>query len=389
LLQGLLPSRDGRWIAFRLEDRLLLATPDGRVTDSVAFRNAGSLRWDPRGDALYAVVPGVGNNIQLVRVRVDTRLGRFAGSIETLLNLGKAANTTFDIAPDGQALVYSGGTLTTALWTLDLGAVPPSRLLISSTGWLGDPHVSSDGQLVAYEMTDQAGDNVYVRPFAGGDAQAITHESSGWVVQGWVPGAHQLTYAGNAVPAPLYAQAVPDGARRVIGRVGALPVADGGMVELDGPARSLMFHVAAGTTRSIALPDSLGAIFGLSAADPDGSGAYVSTAGLSGRIKVVRVDRESGAPTTILEQPLGWPPYVLAAQRGIVVYATWPPGDYSGRATIWQVPPKGPSKRVTVLPSACDRETLTMSADGRRFTCARRTPRPDLFMIDRFDRYRD
>jgi len=44
---------------------------------------------------------------------------------------------------------------------------------------------------------------------------------------------------------------------------------------------------------------------------------------------------------------------------------------------------------VTMLPFACDRETLTMSADGRRFSCARRTSRPDLFLIDRFDRYRD
>jgi hypothetical protein len=30
-----------------------------------------------------------------------------------------------------------------------------------------------------------------------------------------------------------------------------------------------------------------------------------------------------------------------------------------------------------------------MSADGRRFACARRTRRPDLFVIGRFDRYRD
>ena len=389
MLQGLLPSHDGRWIAYRLEDRLLLATPDRRVTDSVMFRNAGSLRWDPRGDALYAVVPVVGNNIQLVRVRVDTRLGRFAGPVETLLNLGKAANTTFDITPDGQALVYTGGTFTTALWALDLGAVPASRLLTSSTGWLGDPHVSSDGQLVAYEMTDQAGDNVYVRPFAGGDAQAITHESSGRWVQGWVPRTHQLTYGGNAVPAPLYAQEVPDGTRRVIGRVGALPFADGGTVELDEPDRRLVFRTATGMVHSVALSDSLGSIFGLWAADADGSGAYVRTAALSGGVKIVRVDRESGATTTILERAVDRLPYVLSAERGIVVYATWPPRDYNGRPTIWQVRPGRPSTMVTVLPFACDAETLTMSADGRRFACARRTGGPDLFMIDRFDRYRD
>jgi tRNA A-37 threonylcarbamoyl transferase component Bud32 len=91
-LQGMLPSPDGRWLALRLEERLLLATPDGRLTDSLVFRNAGSLRWDPRGDALYAVVPGVNTNVRLVRVRVDGRRGRFAGGVETLLNLGPAAS---------------------------------------------------------------------------------------------------------------------------------------------------------------------------------------------------------------------------------------------------------------------------------------------------------
>ena len=191
------------------------------------------------------------------------------------------------------------------------------------------------------------------------------------------------------MPAPLYAQDVPDGPRRVIGQVGALPLANGGMVELDGPDRRLVFRTAAGMTRTVVLPDSLGAVFALWAADADGSGAYVRSAGLSGHIKIVRVDRESGAPTTILEHPLAQLPYVLAAQRGVVVYATWPPGDYSGRATIWQVRPGEPSKAVTILPFACDAETLTMSADGRRFACARRTGKPDLFMIEGFDRYRD
>jgi len=389
MLQGLLPSRDGRWIVFRLENQLLIAAPDGRVTDSVAFRNAGSLRWDPRGDALYAVVPNVGNNIQLVRVRVDTRLGRFAGPVETLVNLGKAAGATFDVAPDGRTLVYTGGSLTTELWALEGGTVLQSRLLASSTGWLGDPRLSSDGQLVAYEMTDQTGDNVYVRPFTGGDAQAVTHDASEWEALGWISGSHRLLYANSARPTPLYAQDVPDGARRVLAGVGAIPFADGGMVELDAPVRRLVFRTAAGSMRNVAIPDSLGAIFGLWGADTDGSGAYVHTLGPSAGVKIVRVDRESGVPSTTLDQPGRQRPYLLAAERGIVVYATWPIGDPAGRPTIWQVRTGRPSTKVMVMPFACAEESLAMSADRRRFACARRIARPDLFIIDRFDRYRN
>jgi tRNA A-37 threonylcarbamoyl transferase component Bud32 len=387
MLQGLLPSRDGRWIVFRLENQLLIATPDGLVTDSVAFLNAGSLRWDPLGDALYAVVPSVGNNIQLVRVRVDSRLGRFASPVETLLNLGKAAGATFDVAPDGRTLVYTGGSLTTELWALEGGAVLQSRLLASSTGWLGDPRLSSDGQLVAYEMTDQTGDNVYVRPFAGGDAQAVTHDASEWEALGWVFGSHRLLYASGR-PTSLYAQDIPDGARRVLDP-GGIWFADGSMVELDGPDRRLTFRTATGSVRNVAISDSLGAILDLWGADADGSGAYVHTLGPAAGVKIVRVDRESGAPSTTIEQPAQQRPYLLAAERGIVVYATWPIGDPAGRPTIWQVRTGRPSTKVMVLPFACAEESLVMSVDRRRFACARRIARPDLFIIDRFDRYRN
>ena len=140
-LQGLLPSPDGRWIVLRLADRLLLATPDRRVTvSSLMFVNAGSLRWDPRGDALYAVVPVLGNSTatKLVRARVDGRRGTFASKIETVLNLGSSAGSTFDIAPDGSTLVHTGGTVTITLWALDLDARPASpRGLGASTSWLG------------------------------------------------------------------------------------------------------------------------------------------------------------------------------------------------------------------------------------------------------------
>ena len=387
-LQGLLPSPDGRWTALRLEDRLLLATPDRRVIDSLVFRNAGSLRWDPRGDALYAVVPGVGTNIRLVRARVDARRGRFAGPVETVLTLGKSAGFTFDITRDGRTLVFTSGALTTTLLALDSDARPATRRqLDASTAALGNPHLSSDGQLVGFAATDPTGDNVYVMPFAGGAKQAVTHEASGWEVQGWVPGGHQLLYAGTARPAPLYAQDVPGGTRHVIGQAGALPFSGGGMVELERTGRRLVFRGPAGAERTIALPDSLGGFPSLWAADADGGAAYVRSTGQSTRQRVVRVDRASGTLSEVLDLPMTQVPYVLAAERGTVVYATWRRGGDGNRPTVWRVKAGGPTTRVALL-SACDEGTLTMSADGRRFVCAERAAKSDLFLLEHFDRYR-
>jgi hypothetical protein len=46
-----------------------------------------------------------------------------------------------------------------------------------------------------------------------------------------------------------------------------------------------------------------------------------------------------------------------------------------------------PAAKVALL-SACDEGTLTMSADGRRFVCAERTAKSDLFLLENFGRYR-
>ena len=392
-LQGLHASPDGKWFALRLEDRLLLATPDRRVTDTLMFRNAGSLRWDSSGDALYAVVPGAGISAVLVRARVDGRHGRFAGGIDTVLNLGAASSSTFDIAPDGRKLVFSGGTATMSLWALDLATRPLApRRLAASTSLLGVPFLSSDGQLVGYTATDQAGDNVYVIPFAGGSGQPVTHDAAGWEAQGWVPGGHRLTYNDAARPTDLFAQDVPDGLRRVIGRVGARPLADGGTVELDAPGRHLVFRTNDGKERLVALPDSLDGFKTLWAADADGSGAYlVYSAGAPGtpaRIRIIRIDRASGAIAAEVELAVFQFPQALAVDHGAMVYATWAQFYEASRPTLWRARRGQRPAMVSKLPLECNEGTLTMSADGQRFTCARWTGTSDLFQLENFDRYR-
>jgi dipeptidyl aminopeptidase/acylaminoacyl peptidase len=393
-LESLRPSPDGRWVALRVGDRLWLATPDRRVTDSIAFFNShGQLRWDPRGDALYETVPGTGVNSWLIRVRVDAGRGRFAAGIDTVLNLGPSS-PNFDIAPDGRSLVHAGGGVANTLWALDLDARPLApRRLAASTAYLGDPYISSDGQLVAYDATDHTGNNVYVMPFAGGPGQPVTHEAAGWYTQGWVPGGHRLTYAGTAPGAPVHAQEVPDGPRRVVGPAGTLLLADGATVALDVLRRRLVVRVADGAERVVQLPDSLGGFLTFAGADEDGGGAYVLGApaapGATARSRFVRVDRASGALTPVaLDLPADQGAASLSTRAGTLVYATWPPRRIRGRPTVWRLRPGRRPVKVAALPLECGAGSLTMSADGRRFACRESTVKPDLYLLEGFDRYR-
>jgi hypothetical protein len=159
------------------------------------------------------------------------------------------------------------------------------------------------------------------------------------------------------------------------------------VVELDGTSRRLVFRDSAGAEQSIAVSNSLGGFPSLWAADADGSGAYVRSMGISSRMRVVRVDRRSGMLAEVLEQPMTQIPYPLAADHGTVTYATWARGRDGNRPTIWRVHAGAAPTKVTLL-SPCEEETLTMSADGRRFVCAERTSKSDIFLLEHFDRYR-
>jgi hypothetical protein len=159
------------------------------------------------------------------------------------------------------------------------------------------------------------------------------------------------------------------------------------MVELDGTSRRLVFRDPAGAEQNVVVPNSLGGFPGLWAADADGSGAYVRSMGISSRIRVVRVDRGSGMLAEVLDQPMTRIPYPLVADHGTVTYATRARGRDGHRPTIWRVHAGAVPMKGTLL-SPCEEETLTMSADGRRFVCAERTAKSDIFLLEHFDRYR-
>ncbi|MEM1271199.1 MAG: PDZ domain-containing protein [Bacteroidota bacterium] len=62
-----------------------------------------------------------------------------------------------------------------------------ARRLTSFPGTESSPHVSPDGQMVAFSAQYDGNTDVYVVPMAGGEPQRLTYHPSGDVVQGWMP----------------------------------------------------------------------------------------------------------------------------------------------------------------------------------------------------------
>ena len=376
---------------------VLLATPDGRVTDSVPLWPQGRVRWAPGGDALYAVMGSIGVTSWMVRIGVDARRGRFTGRVDTLFGVSRTGYGHFDLSADGRMLAYTGGTTTTTAWTLDLAdsAGAPRRLAASSSA-LGSVALSADGALVAYMATDEVGENLYVRPFAGGAARAVTREpatAGTYQDADWYPDRRRLMYRENArrleQARRFVWQDFPDGAAHTARPSSLLAVTllAGGELAEQEPGGRIVYRDSTGAeVGSAALPDSLGGAR-LVGADTSGDGVMLVTLP---PVRLVRLDRRTAAVARVGSIPAaaGLSTVFGAAASG-AFYATVPPGSATGRRpTLWRTTPRTGPTRVRELPLECDRFSLRASADVRRFACTARVERPDIFLLERFDQFR-
>ena len=182
-------SPNGRWLAVVSSagtgTRITLFNPRLEVVDRVAeprisfFRYQGQVRWAPKSDGLYFLAEGSGIRAFLVRRDVDPKRGRFSGTGDTLLaQLRAPAGAGFDVSADGRTVVYSGGTATRELWTIERASSRgawKSRRILSSTAGLSGADVSDDGREVAYGLIEASGDKarVWVAPFEAGEAHPV------------------------------------------------------------------------------------------------------------------------------------------------------------------------------------------------------------------------
>jgi hypothetical protein len=279
--------------------------------------------------------------------------------------------------------------------------VATPRSLAMTTSYLGGAVLSSDGELVAYGTSDRLGENVYTTPFQGGGVTPVTREpasTGAYATLGWYPGIHRLLYMAwsGREKRQLYWQDLPRGARRRAPDPGLgaafYPLADGGFaVYGPGPKRVLAFRDSSGNeVSSVTLPDSLGAVIIPVGEDVDHTGILL-TAGTVSTVSMplVRVDRQSGRLTLIGMVPSFGASVtrVLSGSAAGATYATWRRGARTGTPTLWRVAPGRPNIRLRDLPMECDDQSLVASANLKRFICISSAERPDIFLLEQFDRY--
>ena len=191
----------GRWIVVgarpqgRLEWRILDRRGHQRDVFKPGAGGGGWLACRVTRDALWLLLSTrAGAPRTLVRIRIDTRTGRFTDHPDTVTVTSQAP---FDVTADGRSIVYAEGTYRYEIWALRLldalrGRFDPSRRQLSSTA-ASFGTLSPDGRRVLlYDPRDR----ISVAPYGGG--ATVHHAPAGTLVDrclGWMPSGTSLWYA--------------------------------------------------------------------------------------------------------------------------------------------------------------------------------------------------
>lgn len=87
------------------------------------------------------------------------------------------------------------------VWVAELNS-PQARRITSTNAVESDPHLSPDGQWIAFSSNRAGSFAVYVVSINGGDAKRLTWHSSPALVRGWSPDGKHILYASSRESAP-------------------------------------------------------------------------------------------------------------------------------------------------------------------------------------------
>ncbi len=174
-------SPDGRWIAFGGDSAGLpflgVVSADGSRLNRLAdWVDRGTIAWSARGDAIYFFRRVLGG-VDFMKVRIDLVSGRRIGP--PMLVTDRVPFWLVSVARDGRTLAYTrlanSDDQVMAISVEDSTGRPHLRpsALTSGTHDVGTSDISPDGRLVAYARDDEAGRNVYVVPFLGGEPRLV------------------------------------------------------------------------------------------------------------------------------------------------------------------------------------------------------------------------
>ncbi len=366
------------------------------LTERTAIHSA---RWAPDGRAIYYLRElNQTHSLYKVSIRGDST----ADSASLLTGL--ETDQSFAISSDGTRLVYARAPYHSNLWALELAADgrAATRALTQGTALVERPHISPDGQSIAFNIGHEPTANVYTMPIGGGQPRQLTFFNSFNLTGGWSADGTSIVFAST------------QGGKPRVWRVGTgggppYPLSTGNMSESLNvswfPGRTILYQQA-GNQNYYRL-DPVTAKEGLFVANGTRGWMFSPVTALDGRRVAVMWNRPPDRGIWVIDTvdhvgrliyrsaadwtvPIGWSAdggaiYALEGKTLTLSRGLAPPlGETLTDATIVQIPLSGNPRTIIALPS---QETggVSMTPDGRTFVYAAYTSRSDVWVVDNFD----
>jgi Tol biopolymer transport system component len=402
-------SPDGRWIASaNVGGEILVSAADGRGSTVVARDRSGTLRWGPRGTALYYLSLEPRGGYDLIRLPFDPRRGTASGEERTLMTgipVRRSLESLFDLSRSGETLVYTNGVDNQHLWgfSLEPGRDTAIAQRLSRDSRAYDwPAVSHDGKVIAvmqHSLDTWLEGNFFTVSTDGGDFTPLTTGAGKKGNAGWSPDGQHLALIFTDSSGSRVILTDRTGRRLSVGTTPPAAVtyfriswsADGRtlLYPADEGRTLITLDLPQGTERRTTAADSFGVWLG-GVLSPDGR--EIVGAGLRRWSEAFRIARGSvGADSwTLLDVPPGDNmPLVWRRDGWIYLFNDRQLDRISHparEASIWRLRPDGSRRELVAwLPAQCRFGFVSMSGDARRVACAALQQEADIWLAPRIE----
>jgi len=358
-----------------------------------------SARWAPSGDAIY-YLRQLNQTDSLYKVHIR----HAATDVDaTGVLSGLETDQSFALSSDGRRLVYARAPYYSNLWTLDLdkdGRASP-RELTHGTSLIERPHISPDGESIAFNMGHEPTANIYTMPVSGGAPRQLTFFNSFNLAGGWSGDGRFIAFASTEGGAARVWTVSAEGGK-------LRPLSSGDMSDSYNvtwfPGRNILYQQAgnrnyfeldADTAREqpLVTNSAVGWMFSPAVA-PDGRRVAVAWNRPPNR-GVWVIDTRDHSQRFAYKSEAAWTAPIKWSQDGRSIFAvegktraarglTPPLGETLTEARILRILLNGDPQTIATLP-AVEIGGVSMTADARRFVYTVYSARSDIWVVDNFD----
>ena len=360
-----------------------------------------SARWAPNGDAIY-YLRQLNQTDSLYKVHIQPRHAATEVDATSVLT-GLETDQSFALSADGRRLVYARAPYYSNLWMLELdteGRATP-RELTHGTSLIERPHISPDGESIAFNIGHEPTANIYTMQVSGGAPRQLTFFNSFNVAGGWSADGKFIAFASTEGGAARVWTVSSEGGK-------LQPVSSGDMSDSYNvtwfPGRNILYRQAGNRNyfeldldtakeQPLVTNSAVGWMFSPAVA-PDGRRVAVAWNRPPHR-GVWVIDPRDHSQRFVYKSEAAWTAPIKWSQDGRSIFAvegktraarglTPPLGETLTEAKILRIPLSGNPQTIATL-RAVEIGGVSMTADARRFVYTVYSARSDIWVVDDFD----